>query len=67
MVTRKEDFSRWYLDVIQKADLMDYAPVRGNIIFKPNGYEIWEHIQNAFDAEFKKEGVRNTYFPMLIP
>lgn len=67
MVTRKEDFSKWYLTTIQKANLMDYSPVRGCIIFKPDGYEIWEHIQAAFDKRFKEEGVRNAYFPMLIP
>ncbi|HFI0463625.1 TPA: proline--tRNA ligase [Streptococcus suis] len=67
MVTRKEDFSKWYLQTIQKADLMDYSPVRGCMIFKPDGYEIWEHIQEAFNARFKEEGVRNAYFPMLIP
>ena len=67
MVTRKEDFSKWYLQTIQQADLMDYAPVRGCMIFKPNGYEIWEAIQAAFDKRFKEEGVRNAYFPMLIP
>ena len=67
MVTRKEDFSRWYLDTIQQADLMDYSPVRGCMIFKPNGYELWEHIQEAFNKRFKEEGVRNAYFPMLIP
>lgn len=67
MVTRQEDFSKWYLQTIQQADLMDYAPVRGCMIFKPDGYEIWEHIQEAFDARFKEEGVRNAYFPLLIP
>ncbi|MCW6659267.1 proline--tRNA ligase [Aerococcaceae bacterium NML191292] len=67
MVTRKEDFSKWYIQTIQQADLMDYSPVRGCMIFKPGGYEIWEHIQKAFDARFKEEGVRNAYFPMLIP
>lgn len=67
MVTRQEDFSKWYLQTIQQADLMDYAPVRGCMIFKPDGYEIWEHIQESFDARFKEEGVRNAYFPLLIP
>ncbi|MBG9982626.1 proline--tRNA ligase [Aerococcaceae bacterium DSM 111020] len=67
MVTRKEDFSKWYLQTIQQADLMDYAPVRGCMIFRPNGYEIWEHIKEAFDARFKEVGIRNAYFPMLIP
>lgn len=64
---QKEDFSAWYIQTIQKADLMDYSPVRGCIIFKPDGYEIWEHIQEAFNARFKEEGIRNAYFPMLIP
>lgn len=67
MITRQEDFSKWYLDTIQQADLMDYSPVRGSMIFKPDGYEMWEHIQTAFDKRFKEEGVRNAYFPMLIP
>ncbi|UUX33623.1 proline--tRNA ligase [Fundicoccus culcitae] len=67
MVTRKEDFSKWYLQTIQQADLMDYAPVRGCIIFKPDGFEIWEHIQEEFNRRFKEEGIRNAYFPMLIP
>ncbi|MGX7106402.1 proline--tRNA ligase [Hutsoniella sourekii] len=67
MTTRKENFSKWYLETIQKADLMDYAPVRGNIIFKPDGFAIWEQIQDAMDQRFKEEGVRNAYFPMLIP
>lgn len=67
MVTRKEDFSKWYLQTIQQANLMDYSPVRGCMIFKPDGYEIWEHIKDALDARIKAEGVRNVYFPMLIP
>ena len=64
---QKEDFSAWYIQTIQKADLMDYSPVRGCMIFKPDGYEIWEHIQEEFNVRFKKEGIRNAYFPMLIP
>ncbi|HBK86753.1 MAG TPA: proline--tRNA ligase, partial [Firmicutes bacterium] len=62
-----EDFSRWYLDTIQKADLMDYSPVRGCIVFKPDGYELWERIQAGLDRRFKETGHRNAYFPMLIP
>lgn len=64
---QREDFSKWYIQTIQKADLMDYSPVRGCMIFKPDGYEIWEHIQKAFNERFKEEGIRNAYFPMLIP
>lgn len=62
-----EDFSRWYIDVIQKADLMDYAPVRGCIVFKPDGFELWEACQRELDTRFKKTGHRNAYFPMFIP
>lgn len=62
-----EDFSRWYIDVIKKADLMDYAPVRGCIVFKPDGFEIWEHIKDELDRRFRETGHRNAYFPMFIP
>lgn len=64
---QSEDFSRWYLDTIQKADLMDYSPVRGCIVFKPDGFELWERIQAGLDRRFKETGHRNAYFPMLIP
>ncbi|MGZ4112791.1 MAG: proline--tRNA ligase, partial [Tumebacillaceae bacterium] len=64
---QSQDFSRWYLDTIRKADLMDYAPVRGCIVFKPDGYELWERIQEYMNARFKETGHRNAYFPMLIP
>ena len=64
---QEEDFSRWYLDVIRKADLMDYAPVRGCIVFKPDGYELWEMIQKELDQRFKETGHRNAYFPVFIP
>ncbi|MBY9081923.1 proline--tRNA ligase [Paenibacillus sp. HN-1] len=62
-----EDFSRWYIDVIKKADLMDYSPVRGCIVFKPDGFEIWEHIQEEMNRRFKETGHRNAYFPLFIP
>lgn len=64
---QKEDFSKWYLQTIQKADLMDYSPVRGCIIFKPDGWELWEHIQEDFNKYLKTQDIRNVYFPMLIP
>ncbi len=64
---QSEDFSRWYIDVIRKADLMDYAPVRGCIVFKPDGYELWETFQRELDARFKETGHRNAYFPLFIP
>ncbi len=62
-----EDFSRWYIETITKADLMDYTPVRGCIVFKPDGFELWERIQEAMNKRFKETGHRNAYFPMLIP
>ncbi|WP_028545192.1 proline--tRNA ligase [Paenibacillus taiwanensis] len=64
---QQEDFSRWYIDVIKKADLMDYSPVRGCIVFRPDGFEIWEHIREELDRRFKETGHRNAYFPMFIP
>ena len=67
MSTQQNDFTKWYIDTIQKADLMDYTPVRGCIAFKPDGYEIWEHIQDEMNKRFKETGHRNAYFPMLIP
>lgn len=65
--TREQDYSQWYLDVIQAADLADYAPVKGCMVIKPNGYAIWENIQKVLDSKFKETGVKNAYFPLLIP
>ncbi|MBQ0017262.1 MAG: proline--tRNA ligase [Clostridiales bacterium] len=62
-----EDLPQWYTDVILKADLCDYGPVKGTMVIKPYGYAIWENIQSYLDKEFKKVGVKNAYFPMLIP
>jgi len=62
-----EDFSRWYIDVIKKAELMDYSPVRGCIVFRPEGYELWENMQKELDRRFKETGHRNAYFPLFIP
>ncbi|MBS3872746.1 MAG: proline--tRNA ligase [Firmicutes bacterium] len=67
LTSQAADFSAWYIEAIQKAELMDYAPVRGCIIFKPDGYELWERIQAGLDQRFKATGHRNAYFPMLIP
>ncbi len=64
---QNEDFSQWYIDVIKKADLADYAPVRGCIVFKPDGYELWERCQEGLDRRFKATGHRNAYFPLFIP
>jgi prolyl-tRNA synthetase len=62
-----EDFAQWYTDVVKKADLMCYSSVKGCMIFKPDGYAIWENIQAELDKRFKATGVRNVYMPMFIP
>ena len=64
---QSEDFSRWYTDVIQKAELADYAPVRGCMVIRPYGYALWENIHDALDRRFKETGHVNAYFPMFIP
>src|SRR5438094_2876849 len=64
---RSEDYSRWYTDVIAAAELADYAPVKGCMIIRPNGYAIWEKMQQALDRMFKETGHQNAYFPLLIP
>ena len=67
LTSQAQDFSRWYTDVVQQADLADYAPVRGCMIIKAYGYALWEHMQKALDGMFKATGHQNVYFPMLIP
>src|SRR4051794_34013831 len=64
---RSEDYSRWYTDVIAAAELADYAPVKGYMIIRPNGYAIWEKMQQALDGMFKETGHQNAYFPLFIP
>jgi prolyl-tRNA synthetase len=64
---KDKNFSEWYLDVIKVAELADYAPVRGCMVIRPNGYGIWENIQAVFDKAFKETGHVNAYFPLLIP
>jgi prolyl-tRNA synthetase len=61
------DFDRWYTDVVRKAELADYTPVRGCMVIRPYGYAIWERIQRAFDDMIKASGHENAYFPLLIP
>ena len=64
---RSEDFSRWYLDVVRRAELADYSPVKGCMVIRPYGYAIWELIQQALDNRFKATGHVNAYFPLFIP
>jgi len=67
IIDQEDNFSKWYNQVVRKAELADYAPVRGCMIIRPYGYAIWEHIQSLLDARFKETGVVNAYFPLLIP
>ena len=64
---QEDDFSLWYNQVVRKAELADYSPVRGCMIIRPYGYAIWENLQRLLDARFKETGVVNAYFPLLIP
>lgn len=61
------DYSQWYVDVIKKADMVDYAPMKGFMVIKPYGYRIWEFIQDAMNLRFRATGHENAYFPLLIP
>jgi prolyl-tRNA synthetase len=64
---QREDFSRWYLDIIREAELAENSPVRGSMVIRPYGYEIWEHIRDGLDRRFKATGHKNAYFPLFIP
>ncbi len=64
---RSKDFSQWYLDIIQHAQLADQSPVRGCLVLRPNGYALWEVVQTELNKAFKATGHRNAYFPMFIP
>jgi len=67
ITSRATDYSQWYLDVIEAADLAEHAPVRGCMIIKPYGYAIWENIQSPLNSMIKESGAENAYFPLLIP
>jgi len=67
LTPRGEDFSAWYNEVVQRAELADYSPVRGCMVIRPWGYGIWENMQRALDDMFKATGHENAYFPLLIP
>jgi prolyl-tRNA synthetase len=66
-VKKDEDFSEWYTQVIQRAELIEYTDVSGCIVFRPYSYAIWEEIQKHIDKLIKERGVKNAYFPLLIP
>jgi prolyl-tRNA synthetase len=67
LVPQKQDFPRWYQDVIAKAQVAENGPVRGTMVIRPWGYAIWERLQAAIDQRIKATGARNAYFPLLIP
>jgi prolyl-tRNA synthetase len=67
LTSRAEDFSAWYNEVVLRAELADYSPVRGCMVIRPNGYGIWERMQRALDDMFKATGHQNAYFPLFIP
>src|SRR5688572_10984594 len=67
LTTRQADFSAWYNELVLRAELADYSPVRGCMVIRPNGYGIWERMQRALDDMFKATGHVNAYFPLFIP
>src|SRR5512138_427613 len=67
LTPRSEDFSAWYNEVVLRAELADYSPVRGCMVIRPAGYGIWERMQRQLDEMFKETGHQNAYFPLFIP
>jgi len=65
--SKEHNLGDWYAEVIRKADVADYAPMGGFIVTRPRGYELWERLQDYLDERFKRTGVKNAYFPLLIP
>lgn len=66
-VKKEENFSEWFSEIVQKAELADYSPIRGFMIIRPRAYSLWENIQADFNKTLKSKGVSNAYFPLLIP
>jgi prolyl-tRNA synthetase len=67
-ITKKsDDFNQWYVDVVRKAELADYTPVKGCMVIRPYGFALWEHIRDALDDMIKATGHQNMYFPLFIP
>jgi prolyl-tRNA synthetase len=67
LTKQSEDYARWYVEVVQKAEMADYSPVKGSMVIRPHGYGLWENMQAGLDRRFKETGHVNAYFPMLIP
>ena len=66
-ITRAEDYSKWYNELVNRADLAEHSDVRGCMVIKPYGYAIWEKMRDILDAKFKETGHQNAYFPLFIP
>ena len=67
LTTQAEDFSAWYNEVVLRAELADYSPVRGCMVIRPYGYRLWELMRDRLDQRFKETGHQNAYFPLFIP
>ncbi|MEM9885888.1 MAG: proline--tRNA ligase [Bacteroidota bacterium] len=67
IVSRSEDYSQWYQDIVKRANLAEYAAVRGCMVIKPHGFAIWENMRDQLDRMFKETGHVNAYFPLFIP
>lgn len=67
LTSRSDDYSKWYNELVQRAELADYSPVRGSMVIRPYGYTLWENMQAGLDRRFKATGHQNAYFPLLIP
>jgi len=67
ITSRSDDYSQWYQDIVLRAELADYSPVKGCMVIRPGGYALWENMQKALDGMFKATGHVNAYFPIFIP
>ena len=67
LTSRAENYSQWYNDIVQGANLAENSGVRGCMVIKPYGYAIWEKMQAELDKKFKETGHENAYFPLFIP
>ena len=67
LTKREEDYSKWYNELVVKADLAENSSVRGCMVIKPYGYAIWEKMQAQLDKMFKETGHQNAYFPLFVP
>src|SRR5215207_11274355 len=67
LTTRSADFSAWYNEVVLRAELADYSPVRGCMVIRPYGFRLWELMRDRLDQRFRETGHQNAYFPLFIP